>query len=64
MEEIGVGEMAVVVGRQYLYTSFGKIGRIKELDNNVQSGERFAVMDIEGVEYCFNVKELRVADKK
>lgn len=37
---------------------YGKRGRIKGFDSNIQPGEQFAVLDIKGTEYCFNVKDL------
>lgn len=44
-------------------SAYGKDGKIKEFDSNVQQGELFAVLDIKGTEYCFNVKDLAAVGK-
>ena len=59
-----IGDLVVVINPAYVGGAFGEIGRVKEIDNNVQPGEVFALLDINGVEYCFNVKDLEPADKR
>lgn len=60
--QIVIGDMVMVIGKQFLYTSFGKTGQVMGLDENVQPGELFATVDMNGTEYCFNVKDLKLAD--
>lgn len=62
--DIRIGEQAVVKNPAYIGGAFAKIGTVKELDDNAQPGELFAVMDIEGEEYCFNIRDLEQADKR
>lgn len=59
---MNIGDMAVVKDFSSP-DAYGKDGRIKEFDSNVQPGELFAVLDIKGTEYCFNVKDLAVVSK-
>lgn len=40
--QIVIGDMVMVIGKQFLYTSFGKTGQVMGLDENVQPGELFA----------------------
>lgn len=59
---MNIGDMAVVKDFSSP-DAYGRDGRIKEFDPNVLPGEMFAVLDIAGVEYCFNVKDLAVVSK-
>lgn len=38
--------------------SFGKSGYITDFDDNVQPGNLFAIVDMEGTQYCFNINDL------
>lgn len=54
-----IGDEVVMTNPAFISSAaFGRSGRVKELDDNVQPGETFAVLDIDGVNYCFNVKDL------
>ena len=59
---MNIGDTAIVKDFSSPDT-YGRDGRIKEFDSNVQPGELFAVLDIAGAEYCFNMKDLAVVSK-
>ncbi|MBQ8982687.1 MAG: hypothetical protein IJ079_03785 [Lachnospiraceae bacterium] len=63
-KKIEIGDQVIVTNPAYIGGAYGEIGTVRELDDNVQPDEVFAVMDIKGVEYCFNVKDLELADKR
>lgn len=59
---MNIGDMAVA--KNFSSSSaYGREGRITEFDPNVQPGELFAVLDMAGTEYCFNVKDLAIVSK-
>lgn len=53
----------VIVKKFSSRSAYGKEGTVKKFDTDVQPGELFAVLDIAGTEYCFNVKDLAVVSE-
>lgn len=51
------GTHVIVINRDRLQ-SFGKSGYITGFDDNIQPGIRYAVVQINNEEYCFNISDL------
>lgn len=58
-----IGDLAVVTNPAFISGAFGKTGIIQEFDTDIHPGEVFAVMDIDGTEYCFNINDLSAPDE-
>lgn len=57
MVDMMIGDK-VIVKNFNSRSAYGKEGTIRQFDTDVQPGELFAILDIAGTEYCFNVKDL------